>query len=377
MGAGEIIQQRMQNALRSTRLGIALSAIALIVAACGGSDTTTPAASAPAPAPSAPVEQAPAPVVNPLAGQRVTLVHGHSPSGGYQAYAQLIASFLATELGVDVVVEVEQGAGGLVALRNTYRGAADGTRIQLLNGPGTANSFLSSNANLVGIDLGAIKYLAQVSGEPMTVYVGVDSEFKTFEDMLNSSRPVRFGTSGPGSADWAPPRIFEDALGMPLNMITGFDTAEIVTAILRGDIDAMIATIDSRRDQAEDGTMRPLVLMATERSDAEWFTALFSDIPAQVEFASGTDADGAALLKGNALVTGLGRALIVSPETPDDITQYLRDAVGRMMASPAFIAEAESRGLALRYVPGEAYQETVVSIVRDTPASYGQILGDR
>jgi len=375
VGAGEIIQQRMRHAPRRARLGMALSAMALIVAACGGSDTT-PAASAPAPAPAAPAEQAPAPVVNPLAGQRVTLVHGHSPAGGYQAYAQLLAPFLAAELGVDVVVEVEQGAGGLVALRNTYRGATDGTRIQLLNGPGTANSFLARDANLVGIDLGAVVYLGQISGEPMTVYVGVDSEFKTFEDMLNSSRPVRFGTSGPGSADWAPPRIFEEALGMPLNMITGFDTAEIVTAILRGDIDGMVATIDSRREQAEDGLMRPLVLMATERADAEWFTSLFSGIPAQLEYASRADADGAALLLANALVTELGRSLIVAPGTPDDIVQYLRDAVERMMTSPAFLAEAESRGLALRYVPGDLYQETVVSIVRDTPASYGRILGD-
>lgn len=364
---------RRSRRLRAAAIG---SLLAITLAACGGSSSPAAPTQTPTATPTTPAPVTPEPEFKPLAGQRVTLVHGHSPAGGYQAYAQLIAPFLAEELGADVVVEVEQGAGGLVALRSTYRGLTDGTRIQLLNGPGTGNSFLARDPNLVGIDLGAIQYLGQVSGEPMAVFVGVNSEFQTFEDMLNASRPIRFGTSGPGSADWAPPRIFEDIFDMPLNLITGFDTAEIITAILRGDIDAMVSTIDSRREQVEDGLFRPLVLMATERTDAEWFTALHPNVPAQTEFGGRTTPEGALLLEINALVTGLGRSLIVNPNTPDDIVQYLREAFERMMSNPAFLAASEERGLALTYVPGGSYQETVVRIVGEAPARYGQLLGE-
>lgn len=307
---------------------------------------------------------------------RITLVHGHSPAGGYDAYTRLLAPFLGETLGVDVVVENEGGAGGLVALNTTYNADPDGTRIQVLNGPGTANAFLSDDPNTEGLDMGEIVYLGQLSGEPMTVYVATDSEFETFEDMLASDRPVRFGSSGPGSADWAPPRIFERAFDMNLEMITGFDTAEIVTAILRGEVDAIVSTIDSRREQAENGDFRPLVLQATERTDAEWFTDLFGEVPAQVEFADQTDEEGAALLETNARVTELGRVLITTPDTPEEIVDCLRDAVEETLTNEDFVAEAEEQGRPITYVPGSEYQDNVLSILENAPDSYGEILGD-
>lgn len=308
---------------------------------------------------------------------RITLVHGHSPAGGYDAYTRLVAPFLAETLGVDVVVENEGGAGGLVAMNTTYNAEPDGTRIQVLNGPGTANAFLSDDPNTEGMEMTDVVFLGQLSGEPMTVYVASDSEFETFDDMLASDRPVRFGSSGPGSADWAPPRIFEEVFGMNLEMITGFDTAEIVTAILRGEVDAIVSTLDSRREQAENGDFRPLVLQATQRADAEWFTDLFGeDIPTQMEYADQTDEDGAKLLETNARVTELGRVLITTPGTPADIVDCLRDAVEETLTSDDFLAEAKAQGRPITFTPGSEYQDNVVGILENAPDDYGRLLGD-
>lgn len=309
-------------------------------------------------------------------GNRITLVHGHSPAGGYDAYTRFIAPYLADELGVNVVVEVEEGAAGLVAMNTTFNATPDGTRIQVLNGPGTANAFLAEDPATSGLDMAAAVYLAQLSGEPMAVFVASDSEFETFEDMLASDRPVRFGSSGPGSADWGPPRIFEHSLDMNLDMITGFDTAEIVTAILRGEVDGLVSTIDSRRAEAENGDFRPLVLQATEPTDAEWFIDLFGeDVPTQMDFADQTDDEGTALLETNALVTELGRVLITTPGTPDDVVTCLRDAIERVFTDEAFLETAIDRGLPVTFRAGVEYQETVVQILEGAPESYGQLLG--
>ena len=68
----------------------------------------------------------------PLAGAPSAQAPG--PMAGYDAYARMIAPYLSKELGANVVVENQPGAGGLTALNRIYSAPNDGLLLMIVNG---------------------------------------------------------------------------------------------------------------------------------------------------------------------------------------------------------------------------------------------------
>ena len=53
-------------------------------------------------------------------GKTVRIIVGFSPGGGYDAYARMMAPYMAQRLGANVVVENQPGAGSITAMNNLY-----------------------------------------------------------------------------------------------------------------------------------------------------------------------------------------------------------------------------------------------------------------
>jgi tripartite-type tricarboxylate transporter receptor subunit TctC len=130
-------QLRRPARRRAAHLSAALLA-GVLLTACGGAETS-PAASG-------------AGHCADLEGERVTLVVGYSPGGGYDVYARLLAPTLAEKLGADVIVENQPGAGGLLALNNLQAADKDGTVIGIMNGIGAGGAALAGAEGVTGFD---------------------------------------------------------------------------------------------------------------------------------------------------------------------------------------------------------------------------------
>src|SRR4051812_11108977 len=100
-----------------------------------------------------------------FAGKQIRLVVGFGVGGGYDAYARLIAPYLARELDANVVVENQPGAGGVTALNTFVTSKPDGLRIMLANGWSNGISQLMG-ATGVRYDLTRVSHLGTISSSP-------------------------------------------------------------------------------------------------------------------------------------------------------------------------------------------------------------------
>src|SRR5882757_9350356 len=68
-----------------------------------------------------------------FAGKTVRIAVGFATGGGYDAYARLIAPYLAKVLNATVIVENQPGAGGLISLNRLFVTPGDGLTISFAN----------------------------------------------------------------------------------------------------------------------------------------------------------------------------------------------------------------------------------------------------
>lgn len=296
-------------------------------------------------------------------GQTLTLVHGHSAAGGYNAYAQLIAPYIAEELGAsDAVVQREEGAGGIVALNNTWNAEPDGYRIQLVNGPGTAAAIIAGEEG-TRFEFTELTTLGGVASAPSILVVAADGPYDTFDEMLNSEETVVFASSGPGSADWVTASLYIDVFDVPGEIVTGFTTDEIVPAMLRGDVTGFTGSLDSRLPSIEAGETVPVLINSDERVDQ------FPDVPHWFEIQDLQPEEEAALRTFLAS-RAVGRALFAPPGMSPELVDCMRAAVGRALQGEELQEEAESIDRPIQYRSGEELQELVTESVTDVPELY-------
>lgn len=302
---------------------------------------------------------------NPLAGELITFVVGVGPGGGYDAYARLLAPFLAEELGADVIVENTPGAGGLRALNELLAAPPDGRRIMLANGSGIGGSALAG-AEGVQFELDELAYVARVYAGDKVVATGVDSGFEVIQDLMDTAEPFTFGSSGPGASTYVEPTVLIELLGLNAEIITGFaGSSEIDVAVVAGDVDGIMVDLDSQIDLIEAGDTRPLLLVADERAEE------IPDTPSlmELDLSSEQQEMAEALLA----LLELGRVVVAHPDTPPDVLEALRTAFDDILTDEAVVSAAEAQGRPIGYKSG-AEMEDVVDTIMQAPPEFRELL---
>jgi tripartite-type tricarboxylate transporter receptor subunit TctC len=171
-------------------------------------------------------------------GKTVRIVVGFSAGGGFDAYARAIARHLAKHIPgtPTIIVENMPGAGSLIAANYTYNQAKpDGLTIghfiggvvvgQLLGNPGA--QFDSQKFEWIG----APSKLEAVCA--LTKATGVND----IKSWMTVKTPVKLGATGPGSETYDVPRVLQAALGIPMQIVSGYKgTADIRLAAESGEV---------------------------------------------------------------------------------------------------------------------------------------------
>tara|TARA_R110002051_G_scaffold324519_2_gene422132 strand:- start:1132 stop:2169 length:1038 start_codon:yes stop_codon:yes gene_type:complete len=291
------------------------------------------------------------------ADKTVTIYVGFGPGGGYDRYGRLAADHLGQHIpgNPEIIVENMPGAGGRLAAQYLYNVAEqDGTALAVIVQSVAMDS--ATGAIPGDIDASQFNAVGRMTANYELGIAWMDTGIETFEDTLENE--VQFASTGAGSASSFVPRMLNDIEGARYNIIQGYEgVAAARLALESGEVDAMMAGLaglqSSNPEWLEDDVINVIWQLSTEAHPD------FPDVPVIGQM--GETDDEKAMFRLVAGAADIGRALVTTPNVPEDRVQILRDAFDAMIADPQFQAAAEEQNLDLDPISGAELQEVIES----------------
>jgi tripartite-type tricarboxylate transporter receptor subunit TctC len=278
------------------------------------------------------------------AGHVIEVIVPYPPAGGIDLMARLVAKYLPSHLDkAQFVVTNRQGAGGQTGNEAIFAARPDGFTL------GAIGSLSFSSIPLerpVRWKLEEFTYLANLVDDPGAFWVRADSPIKDMADQrrraAGKAEAVSFGTAaGIGSDDHQLLLAYEEATGVKALHSPYNGTALAIRDLLSSQINVGVYNISEGVGLLREGRTRCLGQAAASRWSA------MAEVPTFRE-------------QGVDVVGGSMRGFVAPPGLSDAIAQKLVEAMRRLAADPAFLAEAEKVNLPMRPVFGADYRATVL-----------------
>jgi tripartite-type tricarboxylate transporter receptor subunit TctC len=292
-------------------------------------------------------------------GKTIRMVVATTPGGGFDAYSRMLARHMGKHIPGNPTFAVENmpGAAFLIGTNYLYRQAKpDG--LTLGNWIGTL--VLHQLTGRKGIEFDARKF--EYVGAPVknhdTCVMARGSGIDSAQKWLSATTPVKMGATPPGSTPYDNAAVLKDALGLPMQIVTGYKgTAEIRLAIDANEVAGLCglawASIKvTWRKQLDSGDVK-VVLQNTASAHPE-----LPNVPLAVSFAKN---DAARKLIQLALhdVGAITYLYSFPPGTPKDRVQIMRRAFQATLQDGEFVAEAKKGNFELDPVTGEEVEKIV------------------
>jgi tripartite-type tricarboxylate transporter receptor subunit TctC len=258
----------------------------------------------------------------------VRIVVGYAPGGGVDAVARLMADKLQSKWGKPVIVENRAGASGTIAEADVAKSAPDGHSLVLV-----------SNAFVVVPTLMELTYkpsafapVSQITQSPDLLVINPTAlPVKTTQELIAYAKAkpgdLNFGGSGPGSSNALSMLIFNNQAGLKMTQVDYAGTAQIVTALLSGEIQLAFGSQSGFGGQLAAGTLKVLAVSTPQRLPA------MPEIPTVAESAN---------LPGYEEGQWLG--LLTTAGTPKDIVAKIHADMVEVMKQPEAQQQLTARG---------------------------------
>jgi tripartite-type tricarboxylate transporter receptor subunit TctC len=301
-------------------------------------------------------------------GKSVRIVVGFSAGGGFDTYARAIARHLSKYIpgNPNVVVENMTGAGSLIAANHVYKVAKpDGLTI----GHFIGGFFLGQVLGQPGIEFDARKF--EFIGAPVSDHVVCAltkaSGITSVEKWMASKTPVKMGGLAPGTStpDNAT-RIFKAALGLPIQVVTGYKgTADVRLAADGGELAGGCWGWDSIsvtwRKGLDSGDV-VVVLQANRKTHPD-----LPNVPQAIKLAK-TEESRRMIDVGIHNDSDIVRTYTLPPGTPKDRVQILRKAFEATLKDPEFVADAKKARLNIDPVAPDEIEKDIAGLFKLDPA---------
>ena len=200
----------------------------------------------------------------------VRLVAQFPPGGLVDTVSRLMAPHLSQALGQTVVVENRAGAGGLIGTDYVSKQPADG--YTLLVSHASVHVYATATRKVMPFDpVNDFSHMGMLVEAPMVLLVRAQSPFQTLEQYLTAARtrPVRYGSSGIGSAN----HLFGEMLKIEgkapqHDHIPYQGRAPAMQDMLGGQIDSLLDPITTNVAQLKAGSLRALAVSTPNRLPA-------------------------------------------------------------------------------------------------------------
>jgi tripartite-type tricarboxylate transporter receptor subunit TctC len=209
----------------------------------------------------------------------VRLIAQFPPGGLVDTVSRLIAPGLSQALGVNVVVENRAGAGGLIGSDFVAKQPADGYTLLVSH----ASVHVYSQATRATMPFDSINdftHMIHMVEAPNVLLVRGASPFQSLEQYVTAARtrPVRFGSSGIGSAPHLlGAMLSSEAQATNLDHVPYAGSAPAMQDLLANNIESMVDPITTNVAQLREGSLRALAVSTQARLPA------FPNIPTFAE----------------------------------------------------------------------------------------------
>ncbi|MGJ8624999.1 MAG: Bug family tripartite tricarboxylate transporter substrate binding protein [Yoonia sp.] len=283
----------------------------------------------------------------------ITWVVNWPAGGGQDTTSRLVADRLSDVLGVPVVIENYDGAGGLTGMRELASADPDGYTIGMLGSSSVIQQYTTDEP----VMMDQLDVLSFFGPDPGALTVGADTPYMTLDDYVAAVKEapgdVPNGNDPPGGASYISAAIMESALGLELNKIPYAGYAPTVTALLGGEVESATVPIPQVLEYVDSGDVRILGVMA---GSPHFLAPDVSTFEAQ----------------GYEVLAGDFRAVVAPAGLPEDVAATLSDALVEVLSSDDFVTAANAAGYMIEPLGSEeasariaAFDEQVYPVLEE------------
>ena len=172
-------------------------------------------------------------------GKTVTYIVATDPGGGYDTNGRLVTEFMQKHLpGSTFVVQNMPGAGHLIGTNYIYASEPDGLTFGTFN-TGLIYGQLAGEDG-IKFDLAKMSWIGKVASDPRVIVVSKDSGIESFDQLKNLKEPIKFAAAGVGSASTIETTMLVKSIGLPIQVITGYNGNEDQLAMRRGEVQGIV-----------------------------------------------------------------------------------------------------------------------------------------
>jgi len=302
----------------------------------------------------------------------IRIVVGFAAGGGFDTYSRAIARHMSRHIpgNPNIIVDNMVGAASLISANHVYKVAKpDGLTI----GHFIGGLFMQQLLEKPGIEFDARRFEyvgAPVKDHPACAFTKA-SGITSMEKWMASKTPVKVGGTGPGSNTDDVPKILKEALGLPIQLVTGYKgTSDVRLAAEGGELAGGCWGWDSIRATwrvAIEAGNAVVVLQTTPKPDTD-----LQKVPLAINFAK-TEEARQLIQAGIHNVSAFIRPYVAPPGTPKDRVQALRQGFLATMKDPEFVADATKSKLDVDPLSAEELEKLVHGLFKLSPSLVGRL----
>jgi tripartite-type tricarboxylate transporter receptor subunit TctC len=304
-------------------------------------------------------------------GKTIRIIVGSDSGGLYDLWARLLAKHMPKHIpgNPNMIVQNMPGAGGLAATNYLYGlTKSDGLTLGMFQ----AHRYLQqlTGAQEVKFDLRKFNWIGTMEKTEVMFFVRADAPYKSFDDVLKSSEPLRCGATGSTDGTYLLAKIFEETLGAKFNLVVGYQSGNAIDlAMEKGEVicRGMIVTGHFSREPFltwhKKGFDRHLVQSGQKRDSRMAEVPTLLELMDKYKTADVSRRVAQVILAGNEY----GRPMVAPPGVPSDRVRVLREAYSRALKDPALMVEAKQSKLEIEPASGEELQTLTERVMNQPP----------
>ncbi len=291
-------------------------------------------------------------------GKTLKIIFGYGVGGTYGKYSQILAQYLAPNLGADTVITQSMpGAGGIKATNYFYNVASkDG--LTLLMPPDTLIISELLRPKAVKYKSADFTWLGTAVQSNSVIAIRGDAGIKTVQDLKN--KQIIMGSTGKGSQTFLMPMLANGVYNSKFKIVSGYKgSRKAQLAMEQGEVQGVSLTWLSWKSAKEkwfkEGFAKAVVQIGvTKEKD-------LPDVPMLSDLVTGEDKK---IVNFMASMGPIGRGLVAPPGVPQDRIAFLRAAFDKTVADPNFAADAQKRKLRVISATGSEVQKIVTESLK-------------
>ncbi len=304
-------------------------------------------------------------------GKTIRIIVGSDSGGLYDLWARLLAKHMPKYIAgnPNMIVQNMPGAGGLTATNYLYGlTKSDGLTLGMFQ----AHRYMQqlTGADEVKFDLRKFNWIGTMEKTEVMFFVRADAPYKSFDDVLKSSEPLRCGATGSTDGTYLLAKIFEETLGAKFNLVVGYQSGNAIDlAMEKGEVicRGMIVTGHFSREPFVSWHKRSFdrhLAQSGQKRDPR-----MAEVPTLSELMDKHKTTDVSRRVAQVILAGneYGRPMVAPPGVPTERVRVLREAYAKALQDPQLIEEAKQSKLEIEPASGEELQALTERIMSQPP----------